>query len=93
MEPVIQVGDEVLLDEVPLSALKKFDIVVFREGDKYTCHYIWHINQHLKEGLITTRNLDGYHFDDSFHYDKIVGRVRNYHLSLWIKFKLLFWIK
>ncbi len=93
MEPIIKIGDELDLEEVSLLQLKKFDIIVFQEADKYTCHYIWHINQHFDPGLITTRNLDGYHFDDPFYFEKVVGRVKNFKLPFWIKLKLLFWVR
>ncbi len=93
MEPVIKIGAELDLEEVTLPDLKKFDIIVFREGDKYTCHYIWHINQHIDAGMITTRNLDGYKFDHPFHFNEVIGRVKNYQLPLWIRLKLIFWVR
>lgn len=93
MMPVIPIGMEIFLEEVSFLDLKKFDIIVFNDSGKYTCHYIWHINKHLNQGMIITRNLDGYKFDDPFAFDQVVGRVTNVKLPLWIKLKLLFWIK
>lgn len=93
MEPVIPVGTELFLEPVSFGDLKKFDIIVFNDSGKYTCHYIWHINKNIDQGMIITRNLDGYRFDDPFSFEKVVGRVTNIKLPFWIKLKLLFWIR
>lgn len=92
MMPIIPVGAELSLEKVTLLDLKRFDIVVFNEGSKYTCHYIWHINENVDQGAIVTRNLKG-DYDDPFHIEKVLGRVTNFKLSFWLKLKLLFWAR
>ena len=92
MEPLIPIGSELQLEKVSLLNLKRFDIVVFEDGNKYTCHYIWHINESVDLGAIITRNLKG-DYDEPFHVEKVLGKVVNFKIPFLLKVKLLFWTK
>jgi len=40
MEPVIKVGDEIVVD-VGNPNIKRFDIIVFYFDEKLICHFLW----------------------------------------------------
>lgn len=88
MEPVIKVGEEVVID-VGQKDIKRFDIIViFCEG-KLICHYLWIKNRHVRPVLLQTRNMAGqldYPIEEEFY----LGKVISHKLSLWRKLRLLF---
>lgn len=89
MEPLIQIGAELILEGVKLEDIRKFDILVFKETPAYMCHYVWHVNKTFNKGDIITRSLKEGHFDDAFSMDKVLGRVVNYKIGLFTKCRIL----
>lgn len=89
MIPLIPVGAEILITPVKdASILKRFDILVFKVEDKLICHYLWHVNKVFDQGKIVTRNLKDGGCDIPFEFNKVHGRVTNFRLSGWHKFKI-----
>ena len=89
MEPLIQIGAELILERVKIEDIRKFDILVFKETPVYMCHYVWHVNKTFGKGDIITRDLKNGHFDDAFGFDKVLGRVVNYKIGFFMKCKIL----
>lgn len=90
MTPLIPIGAEVLLkDYVEGMELKRFDILVFKQKDRFICHYFWHKNRLYDQGLIVTRCLKMGSKDRPFETKEIVGIVTNYKINFFQKFKIL----
>lgn len=89
MEPLIQIGAELVLERVRPEDIRKFDILVFKENPVYMCHYVWHVNKVYNKGDIITRSLKEGLFDDAFSFDKVLGRVVNYKIGFFMKCKIL----
>lgn len=87
MEPIIKVGQEVVID-VGNRDIKRFDIVVFYHDGKLICHYLWQMNKFVKPILLQTRNMSG-KLDFPVTLDDYLGKVMNYKLSFWQKLKIL----
>ena len=88
MLPVIQIGDEVIID-VGYEDIKRFDIVVIFHDGKLICHYLWRKNKLVKPILLQTRNMSG-KLDYPVEMNDYLGKVMNYKLSLWQKIKIMF---
>lgn len=91
MIPVINVGETIEV-EVGNLDLKRFDIVVFFSKDRLICHYVWRMNRIVKPILIQTRSLSG-GLDLPIALEDYLGKVTNFQLSGWQKFKILFNLK
>jgi hypothetical protein len=87
MEPVIKKDEEIVV-EVKAVNLQRFDIIVFEDGNKFICHYIWSINKLIEPKLIQTRSLRGPK-DFPFKQEQYVGKVISHRLSYWRKIKIL----
>ncbi|MBT3583767.1 MAG: S26 family signal peptidase [Halobacteriovoraceae bacterium] len=92
MTPLILPGENI--EVVPCDEFKKFDVVIFWDGEKLVSHYIWHKNllqQRNKNSLYTTRSLISPNLDDlpvsEMH---ILGLVTDRKISLFQKLKILF---
>ena len=88
MLPVIQVGEEVIIDIGNLE-IKRFDIIVVYFDGKLVCHYLWHLNRFLKPILLQTRNMSG-KMDFPVKIEDYLGKVISHRLSLWQKIKITF---
>ena len=88
MVPVIQVGEEIVID-VGVEDIKRFDIVVIFLDGKLICHYLWRKNKLVKPILLQTRNMSG-NLDYPVELKDYLGKVINYKLSLWQKLKIIF---
>jgi hypothetical protein len=93
MTPLIPVDAELLLESVDLKELKRFDIIVFQEGESLMCHYVWHINNFFDQGNIITRNLKNGIYDIPFSIEKVKGRVENYKISKLLRCAILVGLK
>lgn len=89
MEPLIQIGAELILERVRSEDIRKFDILVFKETPVYMCHYVWHVNKVYNKGDIITRSLKEGRLDDAFSFDKVLGRVVNYKIGFLMKCRIL----
>lgn len=88
MEPVIKVGDDILV-MVKAKDLKKFDIIVFRQNNKLICHYLWSVNKIIEPKLMQTRSLLGAK-DFPIKDEDYVGKVISHKLSVWRILKIIF---
>lgn len=93
MEPLIKVGEQV--DVKPMlsgsGTLKKFDIIVFWNGELLICHYIRNFNLLAVpggQGSITTRGLKTRRYDLPCYDEMILGRVLSHRLTFWQKLRL-----
>lgn len=87
MEPIIKIGQDVVID-VGNKDIKRFDIIVFYFEGKLICHYLWQMNKIVKPILLQTRNLSG-KLDYPVSMDDYLGKVMNFKLSAWRKFRIL----
>lgn len=88
MVPVIQIGEEVIID-VGNMDIKRFDIIVIYQNEKLVCHYLWQMNRYLKPILLQTRNMSG-RLDFPVKVEDYLGKVMSHRLSFWQKFKIYF---
>jgi signal peptidase I len=89
MEPLIQVGDFITVK--PVTDLRRFDIVVFRQNRILICHYIWHKNR-ITDGrgeVFVTRPLVSIRADLPIHEQDILGLVENYKIPLRLKIGII----
>jgi signal peptidase I len=90
MMPLIPIGAEVLITKSHVALeLKRFDIIVFEQEKKLTCHYVWHQNRVFDKGKTFTRCLKYNLADEPFDNDKIMGVVTNYKIGFFTKIKIL----
>lgn len=89
MVPVINVGEEILID-VKCRDLKRFDIIVYVHDQKLICHYLWKINQIFEPRLMQTRNMQGQK-DYPISDKEYVGKVVSHRLRWWQILKIIFW--
>ncbi len=88
MEPVIKIGDEVVVDVGNLN-LEPFDIVVIYLNQKLVCHYLWRKNQFVKPILYQTRSMLK-KMDMPVTEDLILGKVISHKIGFWRKLRLLY---
>ena len=88
MVPVIQVGEEVVID-IGSMDLKRFDIIVIYQNEKLVCHYLWNINRIVSPILLQTRNMSG-KLDYPVTLENYLGKVLSHKLSLWQKLRIIF---
>ncbi|MFL5814735.1 MAG: S26 family signal peptidase [Bdellovibrionia bacterium] len=96
MEPVIQIGDELLVEDIQ-EPLKLFDIIVYWNGSVYICHFVWSLNRHTHnagERWVVTRSLASSREDFPVLESGILGRVVDREIpfskKLWIVLKAKF---
>ena len=81
MLPLIPIGGQIRV--VPLFGLpKRFDILVFWDGNLLICHYFWHLNQYPSdqgEPILVTRPLKGGE-DIPFSVNRVLGIVTSHRL-------------
>jgi hypothetical protein len=93
MEPVIEVGDELLVEDIQ-EPLKLFDIIVYWNGSVYICHFVWSLNRHVRDQgarWVVTRSLASAREDFPVLESDILGRVVDREIpfsrKLWIVLK------
>lgn len=90
MTPLIPVGSELIIEKIKDDReFQKFDILLFKQDEKLTCHYFWHQNKNFNPGIVTTRSLKDGSFDSPFDRKKILGVVINFKIGFFLKFKIL----
>lgn len=89
MRPVLQVGHTYRLEKHPIERLARFDLIVFRQGNLFVGHYVWHVNRRLQAGSIVTRSLQNTFEDLPVRVEDYVGRIANVQLPLLTKIRLL----
>lgn len=87
MEPLIKIGDEIIVS-VGEKNLKRFDIIVFYSEDRLICHYLWRMNKIVKPIVFQTRSMSG-QFDRPLLEEYYLGKVLNFKLGWWWKLKHL----
>lgn len=88
MEPVIRVGEEVVVD-VGAKDIQRFDIIVIYVEGKLICHYVWQVNRLVMPKLIQTRNMGG-KLDFPVSEADYLGKVLNFKLNWWHKLRIFF---
>lgn len=88
MTPIINIGDNVLI-EVGNLKLHRFDIVVIYVEGKLVCHYLWKMNSFVKPILIQTRNMRK-QMDFPIVLEDYLGKVISHKLTFWQKIKIMF---
>lgn len=90
MSPLIPVGTEVYIRKFEMNdVLKRFDILLFKQGDRLICHYFWHENKVFDKGLINTRCIRYGGQDNPFSRSQIIGVVTNFKIGCWLRMKIL----
>lgn len=92
MEPLIPAQD--LVEVTPLkSAPSVWDIIVFWQGDRWLCHWVFHINAlPSAEGksIFLTRPLNQHGEDLPVEEDQILGKVVSHSIPFMTRLKLIF---
>jgi hypothetical protein len=91
MLPCISPGEEVEIEPIT-TKLKRFDIIVFRDGKSLVCHVFWHRNSPTWGGppLFVARALDTRLGEDLPTSDEaLLGKVVSHRLGFWQKCRLL----
>lgn len=88
MNPIIKVGDIIQVD-VGVKNLKRFDIIVFHDGSKLICHYLWNMNKIVEPLLLQTRNMRK-EKDFPITWEQYLGKVTSHQISFFQKLRLLF---
>lgn len=90
MEPVLKVGATYVLVRHHFDKLKRFDLIVFWNGEVPVAHYVWHINKEFGQGQVVTRSLQSPDREDlPVGDDMILGRLDDVRLSFWFRIKLI----
>ncbi len=91
MTPLIPVGAEVCIRKLKEhEELRRFDIILFKQGNRLVCHYYWHENKVFDKGLVNTRCIKNKKEDHPFPKNQIIGVVTNFQISSWLKIKIMF---
>jgi signal peptidase I len=83
MTPFLKVGEIVRIEPVgDFRDLRRFDVIVYKSGDKLFCHYVWSLNR-LEPPTVVTRSLKGRRHDDlPVPFGDILGRATGRRLPL-----------
>jgi signal peptidase I len=94
MEPLLKIGDKIVV-EVGTRELKRFDLIVFWNGEKLVCHYVWAMNRLVTPFLLQTRSMKYLGKDVPINWDDYLGKVHSHRLFGLAKFKLMtrLWFK
>jgi hypothetical protein len=87
MVPVIGIGENIVV-EVGTQELSRFDIIVFYQGEKLVCHYLWRLNRRVEPILMQTRSLSGGR-DYPIGIQDYLGKVISHRLPTWRKWLIL----
>lgn len=98
MLPLIKVGDIIEFVPVQTDQLKVFDIVVFWTNQMLVCHFVLKIKTvdfNSNGSRMVTMALATANTDFPFLEERLLGKVVNFKLSFWMKFKIFvtFWYK
>jgi signal peptidase I len=88
MDPVIKVGDNIVVDVGNID-IKRFDIIVFYSSGKLICHYLWTINKIFTPVLMQTRGLGGKR-DIPIDFSVYLGKLVSHKLNWWRRARILF---
>ena len=94
MEPVIMTNEKIIAVrlEKHSTTLKPFDIIVFWDGNRLICHYIWHINRLIRSNgvqVYVTRPYAGKGEDLPLTEAQVLGLVTSHRISSFGRLKLL----
>lgn len=90
MEPLIKVGDRILV-EVGTEDVRRFDVIVFwsEPEKKIVCHYLWARNRIVSPVLLQTRSFLTGNRDLPISLDLYLGKVVSHRLSLWNRISIV----
>lgn len=89
MEPVLKVGEKIVID-IGNMDIKRFDIIVFYLEGKLIAHYLWDLNQRVEPILFRTRSFKYGNLDHPIGYELYMGKVISHRLSNWDRAKVYF---
>lgn len=88
MDPVIKVGEEIILAKVEKSQLKLFDIIIFEQAGRLNSHFLTQIDS--ENNRYITRSLKSPDSNDyPIQWEQILGKVSTKNLSWIQKLKVL----
>ncbi len=89
MSPLIPVGAIITIRKINENeSLKKYDILLFKNGQRLVCHYFWRENQLFDKGFIITRSIKNMTEDLPFSKTQVLGVVTNFKIGPWLKIKM-----
>ncbi len=91
MEPLIMTGELITIKKAT-APLKRFDIIVFWNGDRLICHYIQHINRMVSDDaqkVVITGGLKFSNVDLPCRSENILGIVSSHALSPLTRLKIV----
>jgi hypothetical protein len=94
MEPLIMTGSQIEVGPIDsFDDLRTFDILLFWNGERLICHYLWHINTLTNpdgERTVVTRPLASYQGEDlPVPTGHILGRIISHKISFWRKLAII----
>jgi hypothetical protein len=95
MEPVIMTGSLIEVEPVEsIDELRTFDIILFWNGKRLICHYLWHLNQLPgADGsrIIITRPLTPKDGEDlPVAVEHVLGRIASHKIPFWRRVRIIF---
>lgn len=88
MEPLIKVGEEIILTKIDKNQLNIFDILVFEQAGRLNSHFLTQIDH--KKNCYVTRSLKNPDTNDyPIQWEQILGRVSTKNLNWIQKLKIL----
>jgi signal peptidase I len=91
MRPVLNIGDEISINPISSVAdLRRFDIIVFKRGDKLFCHFVWNIFLTRGQYRVVTRSIKEYLKSEiPLGKEQVVGLVTQQKITSYIKLKII----
>lgn len=96
MEPLLLVDENVTIRWFgEYRQLKRFTPILFWDGQKLICHYVWHLSKKLDSRgrtTVLTRSLKNIEFNDvPVPVENILGIVTGKQISVWHKIRIIFY--
>lgn len=91
MEPLLPVGEEVLIRKVSADELKRYDMIVFKQHGKLICHFVWDRNRFQDPGeepTWLTRSIQSLNMDLPVKESEILGKVVSHRIGWGLRVKV-----
>lgn len=92
MAPILKSGDLLKIQNEKITNLQKYDIIVFWSQGIIISHVFWRTIENKDGYFIKTKRINPLmsDFDPIFKSEYFLGKVNNYKISNFLKFKLQF---
>ncbi len=88
MAPLIPIGATVVVD--PARTPRRWDVVVYWDGQKLICHVLWHVNRHaLPNEALLLAPLVGRSVDLAVPRERVLGVVVSHRLTWFWRLRML----